>query len=328
MIWDLRNGQRSFSESAMHAIETAPADWEKGYCDLCCLLLNKAFLLECGHTFCDRCIVVLVEGNRSISPDTVECPFCLTISPHLISRDSKTAPEPPAPSFVSCQAPNHKLVGTSSVQYFCVQTSELICTSCASSALYVGKALLTVTEAAEYFGNIIHDKTTNIRLAVAEVRKYVRKLRRQQDSLGLQLEEMIENLNNRKLEIINAVTEKFSILERILIRFTDMHRDELARETTDITQRVRSVMDAVSSSEKHAAQQDPLVFLVEAKMLISLLSQKLKALSSCTERRAAPPPLQLPQLGSTANILGAVRALEFRDLRGKGLQPSWGSKQS
>ncbi|EFO62563.1 Hypothetical protein GLP15_1162 [Giardia lamblia P15] len=311
MIRGLRNSQQSPYKSVAHAIEDAPAKWEKGYCDLCCLLLSKAFMLGCGHTFCDRCIMVLVEGNKSLPPDTMECPFCLAISPYLTSLDSKISPELPALIPVTCQAVSHKDTKNNTVQYFCVQTGELICTFCASSALYTGKALLTITEAAEHFGNTIHSKTNTIRLAVAEVRKHVWRLRRQQHSLDLQLEEAIGNLNNRKAEIISAVTEKFVTLERVLTQLADVHREGLTREINGLTQQVQLVMEAVSSSEKHVAQQEPLSFLAEAKRLVSLLSRRLGALSGCTGRPALPPP-ELPRLGSTAGVVGAVRALDLR----------------
>lgn len=321
MIYGPRNGQQSFSESSMHTTDAGPAAWERGYCDLCCLSLSKAFMLGCGHTLCDHCIVVLVDGNKSASPDTIECPFCLAISQHLTAIDSGVTLEIPASAPVACQAPNHRATGDSSVQYFCVQTGELICISCASSPLYTRRALLTITEAAEHFGNIVHDRTNTIRLAVAEIRKHVLRCRHQQDNLDLQLKEMIDSLNSRKNEIINALTEKFKVLERTLIHLAQMHKEELTREINDITQQVRTVMDTVSSSEKHVAQQDPLAFLAEAKSLVSLLSRRLKALSGCVEGRPTVHPLQLPQLGSTAGIVGAVRALDFKEQRGRGSRP-------
>lgn len=314
MIRGLRNSQQGVHKSVIHAIEDAPANWERGYCDLCCLSLSKAFMLGCGHTFCDRCIVVLVEGNKSLPPDTMECPFCLAISPHLTSIDSKITPELPALIPVTCQALSHKDTKNTSVHYFCVQTGELICTSCASSVLYTGKALLTITEAAEHFGNTIHNKTTAIRLAVAEIRKHVWRLRRQQHDLDLQLEEAVSNLNNRKVEIINVITERFVTLERALTRLAGVHREALTREINDLTQQVRLVMESVSSSEKHVAQQEPLSFLAEAKRLVSLLSRRLGALSGCTGRSAPPPP-ELPRLGSTAGVVGAVRALDLNGPR-------------
>lgn len=317
----MRNGQQSFSGSLVQIMDVGTTTWERGYCDLCCIALSKAFMLDCRHTFCDHCMVVLVDGNKSASQDTIECPFCLAISKHLTSLDSRIAPVIPTPVLVTCQAPNHKTTGDTSIQYFCVQTEELICTSCASSLLYTGKALLTVQEAAEHFGNIIHDKTNAIRLAVAEIRKHVLRLRRQQDNLNIQLEGMINNLHVKKSEIISAITEKFTALEQALIKLTDIRREEIIRDTNNITQRIRTVMDAVSSSEKHVAQQDPLSFLAEAKSLVSMLSRKLKALSGHVETRQPIRPLHLPQLGSTASILGAIRALDLREQSGRARGP-------
>ncbi|XP_032997857.1 tripartite motif-containing protein 10-like [Lacerta agilis] len=267
---------------------------EEATCPICMEYLTDPVTLDCGHNYCQGCIVNYCDTWEQMQVGDLECPFCKarmqsgSFRPNwqLANIVEKIKLLPPNKGEKElCKRHKEKL------HLFCKEDEELVCLLCERSPEHRSHTVVLKEEAAQEYKTLICGRLKHLKKERGKMLAYEAKigeesnsllklteterqnieekfrqlhqfLEEQEEHLLNEIEEMAKETARRRDEQLARLSRKLSSLERVIREMEEKSQ----QPANELLQDVRCTLQRCKQRER---SENPLTFPPELKRNIS-----------------------------------------------------------
>jgi len=195
--------------------------------------------------------------------------------------------------------------------HYCVDTGELLCPECATSPFYSGKRILTVDEGASMCAAQVRDASARARGLASSVREHLLHLRGLRECSASYLTSALSELQTLRRAVLAAVDQRFDEIDAQLSQLAQKRADAITTLENKDSAEVQAAVDCALACEKHVAQRQAGVLLLEYPAMHGDLQDAVARLAAfvadtCPREPRGSPDRGDPGRGSTRTILPRV----------------------
>lgn len=164
--------------------------------------------------------------------------------------------------------------------HYCVETGELLCPDCVASSFYSGKTLLTVDEGASRCAAQVRDASARVRGLASAVREHLVHLRGLGRCSASYLSSALSELQAVRRAVVAAVEQRFGEIEAQLSQMAQKRAEAVAAMEAKDSSEVQAAVDCALACEKHVAQRQAGVLLLEYPAMHGDLQDAVTRLSA------------------------------------------------
>ncbi|CAI5768249.1 tripartite motif-containing protein 10-like isoform X1 [Podarcis lilfordi] len=234
---------------------------EEATCPICMEYLTDPVTLDCGHNFCQDCIVKYCDTWEPMQVGDLECPVCKARMQRGSFRSNwQLANIVEKIKFISpnkggkdlCKRHKEKL------HLFCKEDEELVCFVCERSPEHKSHTVVLKEEVAQEYKTLICDRLEHLKKQREKILAYEAEVEEESNSLLKLTESQRQDTLERFKQLHQFLEEEekrlLNEIEEMEKEITIRREEQLARLSEELSSLERSIWEMEEKSQKPASK--------------------------------------------------------------------------
>ncbi|XP_078497590.1 E3 ubiquitin-protein ligase TRIM39-like isoform X2 [Lissotriton helveticus] len=241
---------------------------DEATCAICLEYFKNPVIIDCGHNFCQSCILKCWQGIDT----NFSCPECRTFFPEIHFRPNRQLGNlvemvklhlpSLKPQESVCQKHQQRL------QLFCKDDQEPICEVCDRSGEHLSHTVIPVEEAAQEYKKTVQNSLDKMKTDLEDVKRLTSEENEKETDLEEEFQSQTQRINNTFEGLHQFLDkEKQDLLSKVEIEHKKNVK-EIRMKKTDLEKQNSSFMDQITEMEGKC-QQEGVMFLMGVKSLLN-----------------------------------------------------------